>query len=388
MVKVASRDILDILRRFELADENNVPRNIENIKISHPIPSNTLVSFSFLKKQFYIVFDDSAEDDVDYVMSQIRPLKGDLSGQMVKNPKDTTLTYAMPFRGKECYLFEELSGKKRLDVELSARYPDNSRSVWQKYIKSGYVSVNGVIAKNAKQEVSGIDRIAINLPDKPDFSSFQIPIVYIDDNVIVIDKPSGILTHSKGVLSDEFTVADFFRRYTTFGADTNRPGIIHRLDRDTSGVLIGARNDETATLLQKQFANRKTNKTYFAIVDGTPKLDKAVIDLPIGRNPSKPSTFRVDSKGKSAQTKYEVLESNNGLSLVKLSPQTGRTHQLRVHMAYIGTPIHGDRVYGKPAERLLLHAHSLEITIPGSQRKTFVSNIPDDFVKLFSKAKI
>jgi 23S rRNA pseudouridine1911/1915/1917 synthase len=186
------------------------------------------------------------------------------------------------------------------------------------------------------------------------------------------------------VMNDEFTVADFFRRYTSFGRDTNRPGIVHRLDRDTSGVIIGARNEETALLLKKQFADRTTKKEYVAVVTGTPKQHEAIIDLPIGRNPSAPSTFRIDPSGKSAQTKYMVDESGNDLSLVTLLPRTGRTHQLRVHMQYIGTPILGDRVYGtkKKADRLYLHAHSLEITLPDGVRTTFTAPTPDSFVTL------
>ena len=117
-----------------------------------------------------------------------------------------------------------------------------------------------------------------------------------------------MLTHAKGALNDEFTVAEFFRRYTTVGLDTNRPGIVHRLDRDTSGVIIGARTPESFDLLKAQFADRKAKKHYVAIVEGTPKQMEAAIDIPIGRNPSAPSTFRVDSKGKPAVTDYEVLD--------------------------------------------------------------------------------
>ena len=147
--------------------------------------------------------------------------------------------------------------------------------------------------------------------------------------------------------------------------------------------MIGARNPETATLLQKQFADRKTKKTYVAVVDGIPKQMNAKIDLPIGRNPSAPSTFRVDAKGKSAITNYDVLDTTEKLSLVELRPYTGRTHQLRVHMSYLGTPIHGDRVYGKPADRLYLHAKELEVTIPTSERKTFTAPVPKEFLDLF-----
>ncbi len=270
----------------------------------------------------------------------------------------------------------------RLDAYLAEYWPEYSRSTWQKYIEQGYVLVNGIVETSAKQQLSEDDIVTYNIPDAPDYSQQTLPVIYQDDNIIAINKPSGVLTHSKGALNEEFTVAEFFRPLTTYHQDTNRPGIIHRLDRDTSGVLIGARNDETAALLQRQFSDRKVKKTYVAVVDGVPKQHEALIDLPIGRNPKEPSMFRVDPGGKSAQTTYKVLASNGKLSLVELYPRTGRTHQLRVHMAYIGTPIHGDRVYGKPADRLYLHAKSLEITIPKGDRRTFEAPVPESFAKL------
>ena len=336
----------------------------------------------------FVLFDDTAEDDVDYVLSQIKTPQGIIKGELIQNPKDAVLTYAMPFRGKDCYLMEATSDKKRLDSELAVRYPDNSRSTWQKYIKAGFISVNGVVKTSPKYDVTNVDNIQINVPDQPDFSQSELPIIFIDDNVIVINKPIGVLSHSKGALNDEFTVADFFRQYSTYNLDSNRPGIVHRLDRDTSGVMVGARNPETATMLQKQFADRNTKKTYFAVLDGIPKLDKANVDLPIGRNPAAPSTFRVDSKGKSAITKYEVLATNDKHSLVKLQPATGRTHQLRVHMKYINTPILGDKIYGKPADRLYLHAYSLEVTIPSGDRRTFKAPIPPEFKTEFPGIKL
>jgi 23S rRNA pseudouridine1911/1915/1917 synthase len=221
------------------------------------------------------------------------------------------------------------------------------------------------------------------MPEQTDHSHETIPIIYLDKEVIVIDKPAGILTHAKGAVSDEFTVADFFRRYTTVGLDTNRPGIIHRLDRDTSGILIGARTDGAAKLLAKQFADRKTKKTYLAVVSGHLKQKEATIELPIDRHPSAPSTFRVDPKGKLAITHYTVLAENEHESLVELRPVTGRTHQLRVHMAYLNTPIKGDRVYGREADRLYLHALKLEITIPVSDRRIFEAPLPEGFTAGF-----
>jgi 23S rRNA pseudouridine1911/1915/1917 synthase len=384
MVKVSSSDIVHILRRFEVAHDETVPRNIEQIKIAHPHEHTTLVSFRFNKQRFYILFDDMAEDETSYVLKQIQSDKQDVTGEILQNPTDAITTYAIPFKGKDVYLFEVSSRKKRLDVLLAERYPEYSRSTWQKYIKAGHVTVNGTTQTSPKYDATDADLIAVSIPEATDFSAHTLPILYLDDDVIVINKPVGILTHAKGALNDEFTVADFFRRYTTFGLETNRPGIVHRLDRDTSGVMIGARNPETATLLQKQFADRKTKKTYIAVLAGIPKESKAKIDLPIGRNPSAPSTFRVDAKGKSATTEYEVLASNSQhQSLVMLSPFTGRTHQLRVHMAYINTPILGDRVYGKSANRLYLHAYTLEVTLPTHERKIFTATLPDEFTKNF-----
>jgi len=267
----------------------------------------------------------------------------------------------------------------RLDAYIAEYWPEHSRSVWQKYIQAGYVTVNGVVETSTKKLLGEDDAVDFDIPSAPDFTGQAIPILYQDDNVVVINKPAGVLTHSKGAMNDEFTVAEFFRPFTTYHSDTNRPGIIHRLDRDTSGVMIGVRNPETAALLQRQFADRKVKKTYIAEVVGHPKNYQAVIDLPIGRNPSAPSTFRVDAKGKHAETAYEVIAETDKTALVKLRPHTGRTHQLRVHMQYLGTPIVGDRVYGKEADRLYLHAYQLEITIPSGDRRVFTAEIPEEF---------
>ncbi len=388
MVKVSSGDIIAILRRFEVAGDENVPRHVEQLKFSHPSPTNTLVSFRFNKQLYYVLFDDTAEDDTSYIYSQVAQEKPGILGEVIENPNDHLMTYGLPFKGKDVYLFTVRSDKKRLDAELAERYPDTSRSTWQKHIKAGHVNVNGKVQASPKYDVSEADMIAVNLPQAADFSKQELPVVYIDDNVIVINKPVGILTHAKGALNEEFTVGEFFRRYSSYHLGTDRPGIVHRLDRDTSGVMIGARNDEAAALLQKQFADRRAKKTYYAIVEGVPKSPKATIDLPIGRNPAAPSTFRVDPKGKPALTDYEVIATNETVSLLKLKPRTGRTHQLRVHMQYIGTPIVGDRVYGKEADRLYLHAQELEVTIPASDRRTFSVPLPTEFQAKFPDLSI
>jgi 23S rRNA-/tRNA-specific pseudouridylate synthase len=148
--------------------------------------------------------------------------------------------------------------------------------------------------------------------------------------------------------------------------------------------MVGVRTDDAAKLLARQFADRKVKKTYFAVLSGHLKEKEATIELPIERNPSAPSTFRVDAKGRMAVTHYKVLAENERESLVELKPVTGRTHQLRVHMAYLGAPIKGDRVYGRSSDRLYLHARSLEITIPTGDRRTFEAPLPLEFTQSFS----
>lgn len=385
MAKSLQAELLAILRKYELAGELTKRKEITNIKEYPERQLSRLIKFTFARQTYFVLFDTSAGDDVQVVMDHIRLDVPDVKGSLVRNPLEhVEKAYGMPHMSKDVYLLTKVVTKVRLDQELTRRYPEFSRSTLQKYIKAGYVTVNGEPAATSKQEVTENDEIGLTPPERADTSSKELPIIYLDDNVIVVNKPVGVLTHSKGAMNDEFTVADFFRRYTTNALDSTRPGIVHRLDRDTSGVIIGARNDETALLLKKQFADRTTKKQYAAVVDGMPKLEKALIDLPIGRNPSAPSTFRVDSKGKPAITTYEVLASNGEKSLLELRPKTGRTHQLRVHMQYINTPISGDRIYGRQdsAPRLCLHAHTLEITIPTSDRRVFVAPIPKEFEEL------
>jgi 23S rRNA pseudouridine1911/1915/1917 synthase len=204
--------------------------------------------------------------------------------------------------------------------------------------------------------------------------------LFEDENCIVINKPAGVLTHALGKHGNEASVASFLRG-KVIGLDGDRAGIVHRLDRATSGVIIGAKNQETLSMLQKQFALRKVKKTYMAVVEGLPDPSEAIIDMPIERNPKAPATFRVGTNGKPSRTHYKVVRSNQQYSLLELKPETGRTHQLRVHLAKIGHPIVGDPLYGAGAygDQLFLHALSLEITIPGGERKTFTAPLPSVF---------
>ena len=391
MAKFNSGDILKILRKFQIAGEENVPRNIEELKKIAADEFSEIFTFKFNKHKFFIVVDGMAEDDEFYIQDLLRKHFGDIEGELIKNPLDSMMSFALPFEGKDIYLFRNIASKTRLDVYLAENYSEFSRATIQKYIKNGFVKVNGKTAKKPKDAIVKGDKIELEVPEKT-AEKINFPILFEDDNVIVINKPRGILTHSKGALNDEFTVADFFEsRGARFGEGTNRIGIVHRLDRETSGVIIGAKNDKTAKKLQKQFSERTAKKTYVAIVKGILNPRKALIDLPIARNGSVPSTFMIHAKGKPAQTEYEVLNDNGDFSLVKLMPKTGRTHQLRVHLSYLKHPILGDRVYDKTItkaeaeNRMLLHAQSLEITIPpkngekDSQRMVFEAEIPENF---------
>ena len=266
--------------------------------------------------------------------------------------------------------------KVRLDHLLMQQHPEYNRSSLQTFIKSGYVTVDGktVTKPNSKFEANTV--IVLTVPESPKVTT-RPPVIYEDDNVIVLNKPSGLLSMAKGEYCPEATLEDYGL-------------LVHRLDRDTSGVVILAKNPETQKMLRKQFQDRKTHKTYYAIIEGRPKLDAALIDLPIARNLKRPTTFQVDQNGKDSQTYYKAIKSNGQYSLLELKPKTGRTHQLRVHLKYLGHPILGDVVYGnegaKKQPRLFLHAGELEISIPGKQgniRKTFTAELPQEFDHVF-----
>jgi len=370
--------VLKIARLYKLADDNTPVKALRRLEIRTD-ESHVFAEFILNKQHFVLLYGSVVdEESIDELWTE-RPD----NAEILPNPLDPEFIET-PFQGKYVIMFRISPTKVRLDIYLSTKFDTTiSRSLWQKYIKAGYVSVNNKVVTTPKFEVDETDEIALNLPEKEQ-ADVDLPILYEDDDVIVVNKPSGLLTHAKGGLSDEPTVAEIIRPKTSFATDTDRPGVVHRLDRDTSGLLIIAKNPESAAHLQRQFAERIAKKTYIAITDGKPKLNAAKIDLPIGRNPSAPSTFRIDPNGKPAQTTYHVLAENDAQSLVELKPTTGRTHQLRVHLAHLNAPILGDRVYGKSSDcRMMLHAQKLEITLPSGERRVFEAIVPDEFKKFF-----
>lgn len=261
--------------------------------------------------------------------------------------------------------------KIRLDTMMVGIYKSYNRSTLQKFIKNGFVKVDGVKVLKPNTLLEEGVKIDLDIPDEMKNADVKPEVIYEDENVLVLDKPAGLLSMAKGGYCPEKTLEDFGL-------------LVHRLDRDTSGVVILAKNPKTQTMLRRQFQDRKAHKTYYAVLTGVPKLKEARLNLPIMRDLKRPTTFRVDPRGKESETFYKVIKSDGRHALVELKPTSGRTHQLRVHMKYLEHPIVGDPIYGvEKGDRLYLHAGSLEITLPGGERKTFEAKIPESFNDVF-----
>lgn len=281
----------------------------------------------------------------------------------------------------------EISRAQRLDQKVIELMPELSRGFAVRLVEDGRVTVNGSPQLKPGYKLREGDKVVIdyNVSELKEIPEIDLPILYEDEDCVVISKPVGVLSHSKGAFNPEATVATWLRSRLK-GLGGERGGIVHRLDRATSGVMICAKTPEALSWLQKQFSNRNVKKTYAAVVSGHMNPSEAVIDMPIERNPKAPATFRVGVQGKHAKTAYRTVQSNEDYSLLELKPETGRTHQLRVHLSYFHHPIVGDILYGgAKTNRLYLHAESLEITIlKGHERKVFTAPVPPPFKDLAS----
>jgi 23S rRNA pseudouridine1911/1915/1917 synthase len=246
---------------------------------------------------------------------------------------------------------------RRLDKYLHSRFPRLSRTAIQRLIKQGAITVNGTEVK-ASYEMSGGDVVDLVLPppEPREVVAEYMPleILYEDEHLIGLNKPAGIICHPARA-DQTGTLVNGLMHYAnelSHGEDPFRPGIVHRLDKNTTGIMLVAKSDEAHWRLSLQFERRTVQKTYLAIVHGNPHLDGDTIDAPIGIHPVVREKFAVmvrENKldiAKNAVTHYEVGERYDNFALVKLYPKTGRTHQLRVHMSYIGHPIAGDTMYG------------------------------------------
>ena len=299
--------------------------------------------------------------------------------------------------------------ERRLDKYLHGRFSNLSRSFIQNAIKQGAVKVNGKIAKQS-QKLSPGDIIDFTPPEPPskDILPEDIPldIIYEDEELIVLNKQPDMIVHpargnTHGTLVNALV---FHSEELSTGLGEFRPGIVHRLDRNTTGVMVVTKNDSAQWKIAKQFENRQVNKTYMAIVHGTPDLTADRIKVPLGIHPRVREKYAVrPDSGKEAVTFYEVLEPFRGFSLLKLTPKTGRTHQIRVHLSYIKHPIVADDMYGgkliyqwqladtesavqEPIlNRVALHAFSLEFKHPATEKTVkFEAPLPQDMQNLLN----
>ncbi len=275
---------------------------------------------------------------------------------------------------KYVFNYQALNQPLRLDAFLSQQECFTSRSQVQNLIKKKQVLVNGEIKKSSYL-VDNDDEITVYLSE--DFSVIIEPedialnIIYEDDDILVINKPKDMLTHPTNKETTGTLVNALLYKYGYEGlSDINgvmRPGIIHRLDRNTSGLLMIAKNNKAHKFLEEQIKTKTAKRQYLAVVHGNFEQKEGIINLPVGRNPVKPEKMAVIENGKPSITHYKVLEEFNNYSFIELTLETGRTHQIRVHMAYIGHPVLNDSLYSKipfkvKTQEQVLQAYKLKFT--------------------------
>ena len=297
--------------------------------------------------------------------------------------------------------------ERRVDKYLHGRFCNYSRVIMQSMIKAGSVKVNGKVVKPSFNLSPG-DQIELILPELPsrEILADDIPldIIFEDGDIIILNKPANMITHpARG--NTHGTLVNALVHYAdklSSGLGEFRPGIIHRLDKNTTGVMIIAKNDAAQLKIAKQFQSRQVKKSYLAIVHGTPELDADRINAPLGTHPRIRVKYAVRNEtGKESVTFYEVVKAFRGFSLLKLKPKTGRTHQIRVHLSHLKHPIVADDMYGGKLvypwqladeeqatqdpiiTRCALHAHSLEFKHPTTEEQvSFEAPLPEDMQNL------
>lgn len=293
------------------------------------------------------------------------------------------------------YRTGEADSGRRVDVVMSEHFSEFSRAAWQESLKN-YPALVDDQAVSSSYKLKASQTVKAVLPIEKSTEARlikpkQLPeILYKDNNVIVINKPAGLITHPTPALASEPSVAGAFADLIKDDDDPIRPGIVHRLDRDTSGVMIIARDLSTKEFLQEQFRNRKVKKVYTALVRGRLKQPAARIELPLQKSKRQPNTMVVHAGGRLAITEYNVIAEYPDASLLAIDIYTGRTHQIRAHFAHLGHPIVGDTVYGKDSRpeglaRQFLHAASLTISLPSDKEQTFTAELPLDLTSYLER---
>ncbi|MFC1996842.1 RluA family pseudouridine synthase [Chloroflexota bacterium] len=284
---------------------------------------------------------------------------------------------------------------QRLDKFLVTCLPAFSRARLQQFIKSGHVTINQKPARKAGQIIEKDTMVSINIPptvlSQLEPEDIPLNIIFENDDLIVVDKPAGMVVHpSTGHTSGTLVHAALAHAPQLEGVGgVQRPGIVHRLDKDTSGVILLAKNDKTHQYLSDQFRNREVKKVYLALVDGHPPTSTGRVEAAIGRdsNQRKRMAVTTNDKGRAAISDYRTLKRYNDHTLLEVKPLTGRTHQIRVHLAFLKCPIVGDTIYGRrksslPINRHFLHALLLRVIIPGEVKpRIFKTELADELNK-------
>jgi len=290
---------------------------------------------------------------------------------------------------------------QRLDKYLVICFPEFSRNRVQKLIKDGQVSVNGITIRKPGHTLQVQNVVDISIP--PNLPSGLIPedilldIIFENEDLMVVNKPAGMVVHpSAGHDSATLVHAALSHAPEMVGiGGEQRPGVVHRLDKNTSGLIILAKNDLSHRWLQNQFSQRTVNKLYTALVDGHPPTPTGRIEAPIGRDPGNRKKMAVvaPKKGRSAVSEYHTLETYHEHTLLEIHPITGRTHQIRLHMLFLGCPITADTVYGKrrpslPLARHFLHATQIAIRLPGTElTSTFRAPLPQELEDILAELR-
>jgi 23S rRNA pseudouridine1911/1915/1917 synthase len=281
-------------------------------------------------------------------------------------------------------------GEARLDKYVCTEIPELSRTQVQRLIAAGNITVNGKAAKPGLRLSQG-DEIDITIPPTPprELKPEAIPfkIIYEDDDLLVVDKPAGLTVHPAPGHPAHTLVNAILAHFPHLAdiGDSLRPGVVHRLDRDTSGVILVAKNSAAQANLSKQFKSHSVTKAYLALAKGKLEPESGIIEADIGRDPKNRKKMAVVAEGREARTEYRVVKYIGNYTLLEVVPETGRTHQIRVHLAAIGFPVVGDKVYGvgsKHLSRQFLHACRLGFKLPATgEYVEFESELPDDLQK-------
>ena len=288
---------------------------------------------------------------------------------------------------------------KRLDKLISEQLPELTRSAVQHLMQDGCVTIAGKPVKKNTRASAG-DVITVDLPEPREVEiepeNIPLDIVYEDEDIIVVNKPKGMVVHpAPGNWSGTLVNALMYHCGDSLSGINGeiRPGIVHRIDKDTSGLLVVAKNDRAHQSLAEQIKVHSAGRRYFAVVYGTPREQKGTVNAPIARHPIDRKKMAVLAGGREAITHYEVLEQYAGYSYLTFLLETGRTHQIRVHMAHIGHPIIGDPLYGPAKDKWklqgqCLHAGELTLTHPATgERMTFQAPLPAYFTTVLQKLR-